>query len=384
MIFFSLQKRFFTLLLGVCLVAMPILQATEPVATPPITQDTWGTALSKAWNTTLLVAPTLINTCTEVSKLSSNIQKYQIGDTAVKPEIQTEIQKLMHEQNIPNACDIEIIAMRGALYQMSFAHDTALPTPQCVQVQSTFKHNVLGVYVTNACIFIDEDIINFEKSPLLSTFLIKHALKKFKNNEYRNTIFAKIGLGLASGAALYKTIPLVNSGMQKLTNAVGWTSFSDSQKSGILLNTARVALNGIVCPMIAQSIVQKLSSQAFAWYKQSTHEEIDETLVAQDDILPLIVELAKIVAFYRVDPILEHIEGQFAGQRQEEALACAYMNELCILANKLFTTTSIITWLDNEMSNQDNAKTAFILKHYKMNFFSKHLSDTVIDTDAKK
>jgi len=377
MIFFSKHKRLLSLTLGICLLALPAIRADQPSLLESAPQETWGSAFNKAINTTILVAPTLFSTYKDASKLSLSNQKGLIGDQPVKPALQKAIRDLMHEQEILHADTIEIVAMRDEKHEAVFDHDALLPTAKVVEIQSTFKHNALGVYATNACIFIDEDIVDFEKNPLLSTFLVKQALRQFKNDGYRKAILAKIALGLAKTAALYKAIPLVTDGMQHLTNAVGWSSFSDSQKNGIVLGTARFAINGIMCPMIAQSIVQKISSQTFSWYQQSMHQPIDETIVTQEEIVPLIVELANIVIAYTNKPALEPLHNHLAGQRLKEGIACIYIDELCTLADKLFTTKSIVTWLEEEIKQQreKNDLVASMLVHLKENFFEKNPND---------
>lgn len=385
MISLSQPKRFFSIIMGIYLLGIPVIHANESSAPQqPAPQETWGNAFNKALNTTLSLAPTLISSYRDASRLSLSNQKEFIGDQPAKPESQRAIKNLMHEQKISNAHAIEIIAMRDAFYQMSLANDVALPTPEIIQKQATFKYNVLGVFATNSCIFIDEDIIDFENKPLLSTFLIKHALRQFKNHDYRNAIFAKIGIGLAKTTALYKAIPLVTDGMQHLTDAIGWTSFSDSQKSGILLGTARFAINEVMCRIIAQSIVQKISSQAFSWYKQYTYQPIDETVVSPEEIIPLIVELTKIAtkttpsmkvtynnSVYTQDSSQKaEASYEWPGQKTHIALVCMYINELCTLADNLFTTKSIIERFEEEVENQEqeNKDVALMLLRIKANF----------------
>lgn len=374
---FSINKCHITLLLALCLLGVPALHADEtPPTAQPASQLTWGNAFSKALNTTFLLGPTFFNTYQEISRLSSNNQKELIGDKPVRPETHHNIRAIMQEQGFQESHNLEIVAMRDSLYKIQFNDDAALPTPEPVQVQQTFKHNAFGVHMTNACMFIDEDIINFEKKPLLSTFLVRHALKKYKNNHYRNTVFANIALGFAKTAALYKTTPLISQGINTITNSVGWTSLSDPQQSGMLVRAARFAVHNVMCPMIAQSIVQGISSRLFTWYTKSIHQTIDETVIHRDNILPLIVEIAKMIEHFTVKPVL-------LGQTDTKIgnnflLACTYNDELCLLANKLFTTSSIIEWINVEIQEQKKENNIFMvtfLESLKKEFFEKNRND---------
>ncbi len=339
MIFSLCKKRLFLLFLGSFLALQPSLYAHNPGETPATSQRSWSSALGTAVNAALYFGPATYSAYEQSKNLYASQQKKLIGNQALNPQTKLAIQKIMIEMNIEDTP--EILAMRN---QAEFEE---VPDSDKYTIVDSVKKNYLGIHATNAYIFIDEDIINFEEHPLRSTFLVKRELARYKNNHFSKVIIGNVALTMAQAVAFYKTFPLVTQGCNNSIHKLGWTSFNDPQQHGIFLGVSRFTLNYLVCPFVTQLIIEKIRNSVHAWYHQHITPPLDGTFVPRGHTLTLFAELIKLIPDYN-NTETNNCPGK--------ELLDTTLREMALIALNRYHSSQIIDNLNRRFSRDEDFK----------------------------
>lgn len=292
MVFSSHRKHLFLLFLGTFLALQPCLHANPTEISQVAAPKSWYSTLGSALNTTLFFAPAAYCAYEQSKNLYVSRQKELIGKNDLNAETKQAIQKMMIEMGIKDTP--EILAMRN---QAEFKE---IPDSEGYAIVDSLKKNFLGIHATNACIFVDEEIINFDNNPLLSTFLVKRELAKYKNNNFSKEVVSAISLNMAQALALYKTIPLVTDNVSGLLAKAGWASFNKPNETGFFLNASRFTVNYIVCPTLASIFTDKLRAHIQGYYTNNLEIKL-EKIVPRGYTVTLLKELIKLTPYYNED-----------------------------------------------------------------------------------
>ena len=333
---FAPRRHLFLFFLGISLTIQPYLCANVPTAT---SQKSWTSTLNEMGYAALYFVPAAFSSYEELKTLSASHQKELLGDQKASDQTIMEIHKLCAEMAIKN--NPEIIAMRDTDYRIVF--DEEIGQHQAVPC-TNYTKNFLGVHATNACIFIDEKIINFEKNNVLSTFLVKYELARYKKNYFSKVIVGNVTLTMAQAVALYKMLPVVTHSVSNFLPKIGWTSFNDPQQGGIVLGISRFTLNYLVCPRVTQMIIDTIKNNALTWYTNAIHVPFEGSWVSREQILPLLGELIKLMPDYEIDT-----DTQAAPSSKK--LLDATLREVCLMAQNRYHLASILATLDTFMKD---------------------------------
>lgn len=346
MAFSSRRKHSFLLFLGTFLALQPCLYAHNPGQTSPATpQRSWSTTLGIAANAVLNFGPPAYSLYQEAKKLSPTHQKELIGNEEVREQTYDALQEILKEMGIKETP--EIIAMRTS---------RLCPNPNAKSIEDSItiihsrKKDFLGIHATNAYIFIDEDVINFEEHPLRSTFLVKRELARYKNSYFSKAIIGNIAVTIAQMAAWYKAHPLITQGCNNIIHNLGWTSLNDPQQHSIFLGVSRFTLNYLVCPFVTQLIIEKVRNSAHGWYNQRITPQLDDTFVQREHTLTFFGELISLMPYYATTNIFLH------NSKQGQKLLDATLREVALITLYRYHPSAIIDKINTFKSHDDFAK----------------------------
>ena len=343
MAFSSCRKQLFLLFLGTFLALQPCLYAHNPGQATPITpQRNWSNALGTAVNAALYFGPPAYSVYQEAKQLSPTCQKERIGDKKVSEQTYNALQEIVEEMGIKEIP--EIIAMQDSRL---CPNPNARSIEDSITIINSRKKDFLGVHATNAYIFIDEDVINFEEHPLRSTFLVKRELARYKNNHFSKIIIGNVALTMAQAVALYKTFPLVTQGCNNIIHKLGWTSLNDPRQNGLFLGISRFTLNYLICPFVTQLIIEKIRNSAHAWYQQQITPKLEDSFVPREYTLKLLVELIKFIPSYEIRS--EETNEYYPGRK----LLYETLYEVCLMALNRYHSSQIIDKINTFRNHKD-------------------------------
>lgn len=380
----QITKTFITFSLFISFIAAPLCHATEPEK-PSTTEESSAFSVGNMVNAAFTVTPLALNTYEYLQELSTGQQLEKFGKENISPKLEKYIRNCIQELNVANPDTIQIKVMADDRTELVWDNNKQEYCFVYPDLELSPKKKHFGTIVTNSILFIDEDIIDLERRPLLSDFLIKYALLDFKKNTYRNNVIAKVCLGLCNAAAFYKTVPCCSQLLNNVASSVGFTSLGDPQQSGWKVNTARFITYNLISPIITQTIIHNISSRAMHYYREVTKKEIDETIVPLENVMPLLLEWSIYMsASYQAGATLhdtmhpfdctiydvstfEYFDNllNFKTTSNPQILEIQYFKELVAFAKKKFFKESIIQWLDNEIAEQQDPLVKHILENIK-------------------